>query len=440
MNKNHVKVQLEQAKTLIASNRRADAARLLIPIVKEDRDNIDAWKLIVQVMNKPEQKARALRELKRLGVDLPSDEQPGQASKFGKVSRSQASQDKRNPFRLVLFVLVILVIGGVGVFYALPLLMSIISPACPRSATPFTGVLYTANMRDWENNIVLLDPADPRDRNHVSYAFSNTLRVSDIDDSQGSWSPDGTQIVLSSLRAGSWLPDVYIGSADPSSHELCRVTFDGDNAPPESSFKLFLASYYSWGNYPRWSPDGTQIVFNSQVSGDFEVYRVDTNGDNRRQLTDSPGYDIMADWSPDGTQIVFSSERDGDFDLYVMDADGNNLRQLMDMPAQQIHPRWSPDGTRIAFTSTPCVMDNGCFTVGDILVYSVADESVIEVAATPDVAEFQPTWSPDGNEIIYVWRVMPSNNYLYRVAADGSSEPEELLWDADLDEYHPDWR
>lgn len=252
--------------------------------------------------------------------------------------------------------------------------------------------------------------------------------------------------MFSSIRAGSWLPDVYIASAEPADSssfgEPCRVTFDGDNAPPEPDITFYIASYFSWGNYPRWAPDSTQIVFNSQLTGDFELYTVDADGQNRRQLTNSPGRDAMADWSPDGTQIVFASERDGDFDLYIMDVDGGNLRQLMNMPQHQVHPRWSPDGTRVAFTSTECNIEFNCdfSTKDDVYIYNIADGSVIAVAQNPNLAEFQPAWSPDGTQLVYVVTDQYTRAYLYVVSANEGSEPKELLIGSNVREHHPDWR
>ena len=50
------------------------------------------------------------------------------------------------------------------------------------------------------------------------------------------------------------------------------------------------------------------------------------------RLTDSPGYDAECSFSPDGSQVLFVSDRDGDPDLYVMNADGSDVRQLTNEP------------------------------------------------------------------------------------------------------------
>jgi len=57
----------------------------------------------------------------------------------------------------------------------------------------------------------------------------------------------------------------------------------------------------------------------------------------------------LPDWSPDGSQIAFQSTGTGNGDLYVMDADGSNVRQLTSTPEADQGPAWSPDGTQVAF-------------------------------------------------------------------------------------------
>ena len=80
---------------------------------------------------------------------------------------------------------------------------------------------------------------------------------------------------------------------------------------------------------------------------------MDTDGDNQRNLTNTPGDDEYPSWSPDGKQIVFTADRSGkdwNRQIYVMDADGGNQRNLSDNDFDDWDPAWS-DGKRIAFAS-----------------------------------------------------------------------------------------
>ena len=148
--------------------------------------------------------------------------------------------------------------------------------------------------------------------------------------------------------------------------------------------------------FPRWSPNGLEIMFTSLRDGTFEVYVMSVFGGNERRLTvnperrhwrrlvarrvedrvlvaarwqhgglrdgrdrDEPGapHQPRAEdggrlaWSPDGSRIAFSSFRDDNDEIYVMNADGTNLRRMTNHPAKDRYPAWSPDGQRLAFSS-----------------------------------------------------------------------------------------
>ena len=79
---------------------------------------------------------------------------------------------------------------------------------------------------------------------------------------------------------------------------------------------------------PVYSPDGSQILFDSTRDGNTEIYVMNADGGNQRRLTNDPGEDWGATWSPDGTFIAFNSDRGGPMDIWVMRADGTGLRRV----------------------------------------------------------------------------------------------------------------
>ena len=67
---------------------------------------------------------------------------------------------------------------------------------------------------------------------------------------------------------------------------------------------------------------------------------MNADGTNARQLTNLPAASENPVWSPDGSQVVFQSDRDGNFEIYVMDVDGSNPRRLTHNSAGDYWPSW----------------------------------------------------------------------------------------------------
>ncbi len=102
---------------------------------------------------------------------------------------------------------------------------------------------------------------------------------------------------------------------------------------------------------PTISPDGQEIIFQSNRSGRRALYRRSVDGGPVQLFLDSGDEPRYADWSPDGKRVVFAADVNGEDDIFVIDLDGSNRRQLTNHPARDGHPRWSPDGSRIFFNS-----------------------------------------------------------------------------------------
>ncbi len=142
------------------------------------------------------------------------------------------------------------------------------------------------------------------------------------------WSPDGTTIMFSSPR-----PDGTEG--------LFTVRPDGGE----------LRDLSTYGEHVGWSPDGHELLIDRNVGPrqNWEIWRAGADLSNLTQLTHAPGDDHFGGWSPDGTEIVFSTDRTGNGDVWVMDRDGGDQHPLVDGDGDQAAEAWLPDG-RIVVT------------------------------------------------------------------------------------------
>jgi len=152
-------------------------------------------------------------------------------------------------------------------------------------------------------------------------------------DSLGSWSPDGRRIAFDSDRAGG---GIYLMNADGSGQRSVPGTGADDMNP-------------------QWSPDGKTILFATRRDGNDELYAINPDGSELRNLTNDPGRDGDGGflWSPNGRRIAFTTRRDGNAEVYVMNADGTGQTRVTRSKEDEALLSWSPDGRRIAFQRWP---------------------------------------------------------------------------------------
>ncbi|MFC2041400.1 DPP IV N-terminal domain-containing protein [Chloroflexota bacterium] len=92
---------------------------------------------------------------------------------------------------------------------------------------------------------------------------------------------------------------------------------------------------------PDWSPNGKEIAFASGPIDNRDIYVMDADGHNVRQLTENTDYNSSPAWSSNGKEIAFTSDRNGNREIYVMDADGTNVRRLTENLESDLMPAWS---------------------------------------------------------------------------------------------------
>lgn len=151
---------------------------------------------------------------------------------------------------------------------------------------------------------------------------------------------------------------------------------------------------------PRFSPDGRWIVYSLEKSGNTDIYQMDAASGAQRALTNAPSIETSPSYSPDGSQIVFESDRSGVPQLYIMGANGGEPRRISFGEGRYGTPVWSPRGDMIAFTRQV----GGKFHIG-VMRTDGSEEKML----TESFLDEGPTWAPNGRVVMFT-RVTPGGN------------------------------
>ncbi len=161
------------------------------------------------------------------------------------------------------------------------------------------------------------------------------------------------------------------------------------------------------------TPDGKKFVFD--MLGD--LYVVDIAGGQAKSLTQDFAWNIQPAVSPDGKKIAFVSDRDGISNVWTMNIDGTNLKQVSKEKKNIMHsPKWSPDGQYIA--ATKGIMSRRSIPAGEIWLYHHTGGRGLIIKKRANGKRDQkniadPAFSPDGKYIYYTKDVTSGSTFSY---------------------------
>lgn len=190
-------------------------------------------------------------------------------------------------------------------------------------------------------------------------------------------------------RPGPFLSRMAFISKRTGASELWVMDWNGAN--PKQ-----LTKHGSIALGPNWSPGGRHLVFTSYLRGGPAIFLLTPEEGYLRLLWDQGGVNSSPNISPDGTQVAFASSVDGNVDIYVMPIEGGTPVRITTAKAIDTQPAWAPNGRQIAFTSARS---------GSPQIFLMdADGSNVRRLSFGGEFHDEAEWSQDGTRVVCTTR------------------------------------
>jgi Tol biopolymer transport system component len=270
------------------------------------------------------------------------------------------------------------------------------------------------------------EPHDPIQELVISKKF---------DQDQLIWVDDIIDLTVQAITSNGLSINIHQADWDIDNEEVASISQNGQFHAKKSGTVTVTASLDSFTGSLQLDILTYDLILDTNSDGINRLFRISMNNSEEPELLFDPGIQVsQAAISPDEQYIAYASpggNNSSDIYLYEMDTESNrhltNDSKIEDMPA------WSPDSRNIAYRS---FQDQG---IGNIFVFNLDTDQITNL--TPDSTSSQtevrkPSWSPDGNRIVYSSNTNGSMN-LWIMNADGSSKQQ--ITDSDFYTTDPVW-
>ena len=202
--------------------------------------------------------------------------------------------------------------------------------------------------------------------------------------------------------------------------ELFIMDSDGSNVRQLTQDKGLVVS-------PSWSPRGDKIVYTSYKTRQPELYIIGPDGGSATQVTDRKGLELGAKFTQDARSLVASASVAGLTNLVMFDLRGRLLRKVSNSSSIDVSPSLAPDGEQLAFCSNRAGGPQ-------IYVSSIRGGEARRISFTPSDYCTSPSWSPKGDKIAFVCRA--SGNQIF-MSSPNEREVLQLTFQGNNED--PNW-
>lgn len=291
-----------------------------------------------------------------------------------------------------------------------------------RLTVPFKGVADNDTQMKLGSNLEILEIASGK--RDIIYSVPNSIQAPN-------WMKDGKALIFNDDKglinrfdlASKTISVINTGTVTNNNNDHV-ISFDGNMLGLSSSVnKLGGSIIYtvpiSGGNPTQitpkgpsylhgWSPDGSYLVFCGERNGEYDVYRVPSNGGPELKLTDSKGLDDGPEYSPDGKYIYFNSVRSGSMQIWRMKPDGKDPEQVTNDEYNNWFAHISPDGKWIIFISflkdevQPGIHPPYKHVYLRVMPFGGGAPKVVAYLYGGQGTINTPSWSPDSKRVAFV--------------------------------------
>ncbi|WP_165395218.1 PD40 domain-containing protein [Flagellimonas allohymeniacidonis] len=177
--------------------------------------------------------------------------------------------------------------------------------------------------------------------------------------------------------------------------------------------------------YASYSPNGEWIVFESNRDGNWDIYMMNSQGENVKRLTYNESEDRRPSWHPNGEKVLFESNRNGSNELFTLNLRSGKEKKLKQntKDGEFVFASYSPNGKRIAVSLRESEQKS------KIVLLSKKGKRVKTIIENGK-RNFYPRWSKDGKEIVYFSRKDTDNkdDEIYGINLETGVEARLTLW------------